>query len=605
MNYALVPYKKVNRAGIECWGLPENITSSIDLRKLEDITNPNAIGYAIAVYEDNVPEDALLFNDNNTRNRDLWLNTFGYRPEGDTIDDMLFSHLIDGADNDFANACRPLRCANIEELELHLGGKKVRKTNNRDKLQQAVLSRRDLDKIFDEVIAGKLPDGLHRKMLKREADKLGIDWKTLRSKNKRWQGENAEEPHTLLCSNFVDLNRFDIFDGRNWSVSGNTAAVDDFGWNSYLRHKGSLSSNDHQVELESVTYNSNGGNTGVLLRASTGDSDATIDGYMVCMYLRDMFIFSVTNTVWTILVGHANHVTVDTQPLKARCVGSAIGSLRFNNVSPPVWYEVTNTTHTAGVRTCAFQYKHTSSSARSIGGFRAYDAGDKSPTPSVVSPSTGALAGGTAVELTGINFDLRATVNFGGSSATSVVIFDDTKITAVSPAGTGIVDVGVTTGSGSFYSSKVNGFTYAAPGPPTVLNPSFTTGVINSLFTTTISGTNTPTLYSGINLPTWMYINTGNGLLSGLPPVGSTKNLIFTIYAINSNGSGSKDITLNLNKTPNASGFTTKARASRPYSQGGKTIFTGGTIIYQSGQSKLAQNPDIGGRLDQFRYYGG
>ena len=53
--------------------------------------------------------------------------------------------------------------------------------------------------------------------------------------------------------------------------------------------------------------------------------------------------------------------------------------------------------------------------------------------------------GGTAVTITGTNFAAGATVTFGGTAATSVVVVSGTQITATTPAGSaGAVTVTVT-----------------------------------------------------------------------------------------------------------------------------------------------------------------
>ena len=58
-----------------------------------------------------------------------------------------------------------------------------------------------------------------------------------------------------------------------------------------------------------------------------------------------------------------------------------------------------------------------------------------SPTVSSVSPNSGSTAGGTAVTITGTNFAAGATVTFGGTAATNVVVVSGTQITATTPAG--------------------------------------------------------------------------------------------------------------------------------------------------------------------------
>src|ERR1019366_8306786 len=57
------------------------------------------------------------------------------------------------------------------------------------------------------------------------------------------------------------------------------------------------------------------------------------------------------------------------------------------------------------------------------------------PTVTSVSPNSGTTAGGTAVTITGTNFATGATVTFGGTAATNVVVTNATTITATTPAG--------------------------------------------------------------------------------------------------------------------------------------------------------------------------
>jgi hypothetical protein len=86
------------------------------------------------------------------------------------------------------------------------------------------------------------------------------------------------------------------------------------------------------------------------------------------------------------------------------------------------------------------------------------------PTVSSVAPSSGSTAGGTAVTITGTNFATGATVTFGGTAATSVVVVSGTQITATTPAGSaGVVTVIVTVNGQS--GSLASGFTYGAPAP--------------------------------------------------------------------------------------------------------------------------------------------
>ena len=62
-----------------------------------------------------------------------------------------------------------------------------------------------------------------------------------------------------------------------------------------------------------------------------------------------------------------------------------------------------------------------------------------------LSPNSGPASGGTTVTISGNGFTGATSVKFGSTAATSYSVVNSTTITAVSPAGTGTVDVTVTT----------------------------------------------------------------------------------------------------------------------------------------------------------------
>jgi len=109
------------------------------------------------------------------------------------------------------------------------------------------------------------------------------------------------------------------------------------------------------------------------------------------------------------------------------------------------------------------------------------------PTVSSVSPNSGPTAGGTTVTITGTNFAAGATVTFGGTAASNVVVVSGTKITASTPPGTlGAVTVTVTLNGLS--GGLANGFSYTIP--PTVSGVSPNSGPTAGGTTVTITGTN-------------------------------------------------------------------------------------------------------------------
>jgi hypothetical protein len=112
------------------------------------------------------------------------------------------------------------------------------------------------------------------------------------------------------------------------------------------------------------------------------------------------------------------------------------------------------------------------------------------PTPSMstVSPSSGSVAGGTLITVTGSNFSPNATVTVGGTAATSVTVSSATQFTAVVPAGTlGPADVEIT--NVDLQSTTLTGgFTYQGAAP-TVTSVSPSTGPPAGGTLITITGT--------------------------------------------------------------------------------------------------------------------
>ncbi len=85
------------------------------------------------------------------------------------------------------------------------------------------------------------------------------------------------------------------------------------------------------------------------------------------------------------------------------------------------------------------------------------------PALSGVSPNTGPEPGGTSVTITGTNLTGATAVRFGSANAESFKVNSASSIEAVSPPGTGAVDVTVTTLSGTSATSPADHFTYVPP----------------------------------------------------------------------------------------------------------------------------------------------
>ncbi len=84
------------------------------------------------------------------------------------------------------------------------------------------------------------------------------------------------------------------------------------------------------------------------------------------------------------------------------------------------------------------------------------------PAPAVtgLTPTQGPVEGGTTVVISGTGFSGATAASFGAAPAAGYSVDSDTQITATSPAGTGTVDVTVTTAGGTSTLSTADRFDY-------------------------------------------------------------------------------------------------------------------------------------------------
>jgi hypothetical protein len=113
--------------------------------------------------------------------------------------------------------------------------------------------------------------------------------------------------------------------------------------------------------------------------------------------------------------------------------------------------------------------------------------GEPLPTISNVSPKLGPTGGATNVTLTGASFTGATGVKFGSTAATSFTVVSNTVIEAVAPAGTGTVDITITSPSGTSPIGPVDRYTYQQP--PTVTKLSVKAGPAPGGTSVTITGT--------------------------------------------------------------------------------------------------------------------
>ncbi|HEX7152528.1 MAG TPA: carboxypeptidase regulatory-like domain-containing protein [Thermoanaerobaculia bacterium] len=113
--------------------------------------------------------------------------------------------------------------------------------------------------------------------------------------------------------------------------------------------------------------------------------------------------------------------------------------------------------------------------------------GNAPVTVSSVTPNTGSSLGGTNVTIAGSGFNAGATVTFGGTAATNVVVVNATQITARTPAhAAGAVNV-VVTNTNTTTGTLTNGFTYFQqnfdPNGDSMIDPSDIFYLVAYLFT--------------------------------------------------------------------------------------------------------------------------
>ena len=96
---------------------------------------------------------------------------------------------------------------------------------------------------------------------------------------------------------------------------------------------------------------------------------------------------------------------------------------------------------------------------------------DPAPTVTAISPAVGPQTGGTPVTITGTGFTSDSAVDFGATAGTKVTVNSANSITADAPAGTGTVNVTVTTPGGTSNTSVADQFTYDPAPTVTAISP--------------------------------------------------------------------------------------------------------------------------------------
>ena len=192
------------------------------------------------------------------------------------------------------------------------------------------------------------------------------------------------------------------------------------------------------------------------------------------------------------------------------------------------------------------------------------------PTVTVVAPTSGPTAGGTAVTVTGTNFTTVTAVKFGTKTGTAISRKSATQLTVVDPSGSaGAVAVSVTAAGGT--GTLPAAFTYVAP--PTVTKVTPSKGPLAGGTTVTVTGTGFTTV-TAVTFGT----KTGTSIsrksatqLTVVDPSGSAGAVTVAVTAATGTG------TLPAGFTYVAAPMVTKVTPSKGPLAGGTTVTVTGT----------------------------
>jgi large repetitive protein len=151
------------------------------------------------------------------------------------------------------------------------------------------------------------------------------------------------------------------------------------------------------------------------------------------------------------------------------------------------------------------------------------------PAVTGIAPVAGPVAGGTTVTITGVHLTGATAVAFGGSAAASFNVVSDSQVTATAPAGSGTVDVRVTTPNGTSIAVPADKYTYTSRPSVSGLNPS--SGPTAGGNTVTINGSNlgsaTGVTFGGIAASNIAIVNAGR--ITATTPAGSAGPVDVTV----------------------------------------------------------------------------
>jgi hypothetical protein len=155
-----------------------------------------------------------------------------------------------------------------------------------------------------------------------------------------------------------------------------------------------------------------------------------------------------------------------------------------------------------------------------------------SPTPvvSAVGPASGPA--GTTVYITGSGLTDASAVAFGAATASTFTLYSDTLVEVSSPAGSGTVDVRVTTPGGTSATSSSDHYSYSLPPPEVAVLPAMANAAYGG-YTTAATIQNTGSAPANIQIV--YYDQTGAQVGAGDAITGLPANASWTVRQDNGN----------------------------------------------------------------------
>ena len=205
------------------------------------------------------------------------------------------------------------------------------------------------------------------------------------------------------------------------------------------------------------------------------------------------------------------------------------------------------------------------------------------PAVTGVGPTAGPLAGNTTVTVTGTGFTGATAVDFGITAGTDVTVVNDNSITVVSPAGTGTVDVTVTTPGGTSPTNQpADQFTYDAAPVVSSISPAFGPAAGGKSVTVTGTGFTGATAVEFGTVPGTSFVVNSDTSITVTAPAGTSPVDVTVITPGGTSTTSAADV---FTYGPTVTGLSP---ANGPFG-GGETVvvsgtgFTGATAVLFSG----------------------